>query len=139
MNHKYINKYPNMFSLEGFKIYRVNAHLAYAKDNIEIINDFSNIDDSNDYIGFLTSNTPRKSMLKSYYGLNKAYNDRLLTLLSPTNNNYFQVEDKFRFANNADLFVEGSNFIYNESNVEVIINFSALNENSGTINVEVKR
>ena len=139
MNHKYINKYPNMFSLEGFKIYRVNAHLAYAKDNIEIINDFSNIDNSNDYIGFLTSNTPRKSMLKSYYGLNRAYNDRLLTLLSPINNNYFQVEDKFRFANNADLFVEGSNFIYNESNVEVIINFSALNENSGTINVEVKR
>ncbi len=135
--NQYLNKYPLMFTKNGFKIYRVNSSLGVSSKELKIIDDFSNVENS--YFDFITSNTPRKSLLKKHYGDEIAYNDRLLTLLSPSDNNYFQVEDSYRFANNDDLFVEGSNFIYNESNVEIIINFSALNENSGTINVEVKR
>ena len=137
LQNQYLNKYPLMFTKNGFKIYRVNSSLGVSSKELKIIDDFSNVENS--YFDFITSNTPRKSLLKKHYGDEIAYNDRLLTLLSPSDNNYFQVEDSYRFANNDDLFVEGSNFIYNESNVEIIINFSALNENSGTINVEVKR
>lgn len=140
-NHYKSNpNYPKMFDTYGFKIYLVKSSLGYKKEGkIVTIDDFSLIDKVK-YYDFVYSNTPRKGVC---YSVSKedAKNNRLITLLSATGkNNFFNSNNQYRFARNTDLFNEEDAFEYTfaEEKCNIKITFSSLNEESGTLNVEVK-